>query len=172
MGTIFIVGKRRKQKDKGATCLCVRLWTGIQWSHRALSWGSPCTPAQIVVLVTQKCKKKEGKRKTRIGKCMKETLCTSLVLMVTARPKSTRKMVPLFFPAPHNRLAAWQLKLMIKQVGGSLGSQFRNPDYCHRTGLYHSPILGVDSANTSQLPKEKNLHGQFLYFQITHPARQ
>ncbi len=29
---------------------------------------------------------------------------------------------------------------------------------------------GVDSADTSQLPKEKNLHGQFQYFQITQPG--
>jgi hypothetical protein len=42
---MFELKKRMKQNDKGATCLCVRLWTGIQWSHRALSWGSPCTPA-------------------------------------------------------------------------------------------------------------------------------
>jgi hypothetical protein len=33
--------------------------------------------------------------------------------------------------------------------------------------FYPSPPLGVDSADTSQLPKEKNLHGQFQYFQIT-----
>jgi hypothetical protein len=33
--------------------------------------------------------------------------------------------------------------------------------------LYPSPPLGVDIADTSQLPKEKNLHGQFQYFQIT-----
>jgi hypothetical protein len=37
--------------------------------------------------------------------------------------------------------------------------------------LYPSPPLGVDSADTSQLPKEKNLHGQFQYFQITQPGR-
>jgi hypothetical protein len=36
--------------------------------------------------------------------------------------------------------------------------------------LYPSPPLGVDSADTSQLPKEKNLHGQFQYFQITQPG--
>jgi hypothetical protein len=36
--------------------------------------------------------------------------------------------------------------------------------------LYPSPPLGGDSAITSQLPKEKNLHGQFQYFQITSPA--
>ncbi len=32
--------------------------------------------------------------------------------------------------------------------------------------LYPSPPLGVDSADTSQLPKEKNLDGPFQYFQI------
>ncbi len=37
--------------------------------------------------------------------------------------------------------------------------------------LYPSPPLGVDSADTSQLPKEKNFHGQFQYFQITQPDR-
>jgi hypothetical protein len=37
--------------------------------------------------------------------------------------------------------------------------------------LYPSPPLGVDSADTSQLSKEKNLHGQFQYFQITQPCR-
>jgi hypothetical protein len=31
--------------------------------------------------------------------------------------------------------------------------------------LYPSSPLGVDSANTSQLPKEKNLRGKFQYFQ-------
>jgi hypothetical protein len=36
--------------------------------------------------------------------------------------------------------------------------------------LYPSPPLGVDSAETSQLPKEKNLHRQFQYFQITQPG--
>jgi hypothetical protein len=36
--------------------------------------------------------------------------------------------------------------------------------------LYPSPPLGVDSANTSQLPKEKYLHGQFHYIQITQPG--
>ncbi len=36
--------------------------------------------------------------------------------------------------------------------------------------LYPSPPLGVDSADTSQLPKEKNLHGHFQYFQITQPG--
>jgi hypothetical protein len=36
--------------------------------------------------------------------------------------------------------------------------------------LYPSPSLGVDSADTSQLPKEKNLHGQFQYVQITQPG--
>jgi len=30
--------------------------------------------------------------------------------------------------------------------------------------FYPSPPLGVDSADTSQLPKEKNFHGQFQYF--------
>ncbi len=29
--------------------------------------------------------------------------------------------------------------------------------------LYPSPPLGVDRADTSQLPKEKNWHGQFQY---------
>jgi hypothetical protein len=36
--------------------------------------------------------------------------------------------------------------------------------------LYPSPPMGVDSADTGQLPKEKNLHGQFQYFQITQPS--
>ncbi len=36
--------------------------------------------------------------------------------------------------------------------------------------LYPSPPLGVDNADTSQLPKEKNLHGQFQYFKITQPG--
>jgi hypothetical protein len=36
--------------------------------------------------------------------------------------------------------------------------------------LYPSPPLGADSEETSQLPKEKNLHGQFQYFQITQPG--
>jgi hypothetical protein len=36
--------------------------------------------------------------------------------------------------------------------------------------LYPSPPLGVDSADTRQLPMEKNLHGQFQYFQITQPG--
>ncbi len=36
--------------------------------------------------------------------------------------------------------------------------------------LYPSPPLGVDSVDTSQLPKEKNLHGKFQYFQITQPG--
>jgi hypothetical protein len=36
--------------------------------------------------------------------------------------------------------------------------------------LYPSPPLGVDSPDTSQQPKEKNLHGQFQYFQITQPG--
>ena len=36
--------------------------------------------------------------------------------------------------------------------------------------LYPSPPLGADSEDTSQLPKEKNLHGQFQYFQITLPG--
>ncbi len=36
--------------------------------------------------------------------------------------------------------------------------------------LYPSPPLGVDSVDTSQLPMEKNLHGQFQYFQITQPG--
>ncbi len=36
--------------------------------------------------------------------------------------------------------------------------------------LYPSPQLGVDSADTSQLPKEKNLLGQLQYFQITQPG--
>ncbi len=35
---------------------------------------------------------------------------------------------------------------------------------------YPSSPLGVDSADTSQLPMEKNLHGQFQYFQITQPG--
>jgi hypothetical protein len=33
--------------------------------------------------------------------------------------------------------------------------------------LYPSPPLVVDSADTSQLPKEKNLQGKFQYFQLT-----
>jgi hypothetical protein len=33
--------------------------------------------------------------------------------------------------------------------------------------LYPSPRLGADSEDTSQLPKQKNLHGQFQYFKIT-----
>jgi hypothetical protein len=33
--------------------------------------------------------------------------------------------------------------------------------------LYPSPPLEADSADTSQLSKEKNLHGQFQYFHIT-----
>ncbi len=39
--------------------------------------------------------------------------------------------------------------------------------------LYPSPPVGVDSAtvNTSQLPKEQNLHDQFQYFQMTQPGR-
>ncbi len=36
--------------------------------------------------------------------------------------------------------------------------------------LNPSPPLEVDSADTSQQPKEKNLHGQFQYFQITQPG--
>ncbi len=36
--------------------------------------------------------------------------------------------------------------------------------------LYLSPSLGVDSADTSQLTKEKILHGQFQYFKITQPG--
>ncbi len=36
--------------------------------------------------------------------------------------------------------------------------------------FYPSLPLGVDSVDTSQLPKEKNFHGQFQYFQITQPA--
>jgi hypothetical protein len=36
--------------------------------------------------------------------------------------------------------------------------------------LYPFPPLGVDSADTSQLPQEKNLQGQFQYFQKTQPA--
>jgi hypothetical protein len=36
--------------------------------------------------------------------------------------------------------------------------------------LYASSPLGVDSADTSQLPKEKNLHGQFQYLQKTQPS--
>jgi hypothetical protein len=35
---------------------------------------------------------------------------------------------------------------------------------------YPSPPLGVDCADTSQLLKEKNFHGQFQYFQITQPC--
>jgi hypothetical protein len=37
--------------------------------------------------------------------------------------------------------------------------------------LYPSLLLGADSSDTSQLPKEKNFHGQFQYFQITQPDR-
>ncbi len=36
--------------------------------------------------------------------------------------------------------------------------------------LHPSSPLGVDSADTSQLPKEKNLHGKFQYFHITQPG--
>ncbi len=36
--------------------------------------------------------------------------------------------------------------------------------------LYPSSPLGVDSADTSQLPKEKNLRGKFQYFQIAQPG--
>ncbi len=36
--------------------------------------------------------------------------------------------------------------------------------------LYPSSPLGVDSADTSQLPKEKNLLGHFHYFQVTQPG--
>ncbi len=36
--------------------------------------------------------------------------------------------------------------------------------------MYTSSPLEVDSAVTSQLPKEKNLHGQFQYFQKTQPG--
>jgi hypothetical protein len=36
--------------------------------------------------------------------------------------------------------------------------------------LYPSSPLEVDSADTSQLSKEKNLHGQFQFFPITHPG--
>jgi hypothetical protein len=36
--------------------------------------------------------------------------------------------------------------------------------------LQPSPLLGVDSADTNQLPKEKDLHRQFQYFQITQPG--
>jgi hypothetical protein len=36
--------------------------------------------------------------------------------------------------------------------------------------LYPSSPMGVDTADTSQLPKEKNLHGQFQYFQKTQPG--
>jgi hypothetical protein len=36
--------------------------------------------------------------------------------------------------------------------------------------LYASPPMGVDSADTNQLPKEKKLHGQFQNFQITQPG--
>jgi hypothetical protein len=36
--------------------------------------------------------------------------------------------------------------------------------------LYPFPPLGVDSADISQLPKEKNLLGHFQYFQITQPS--
>jgi hypothetical protein len=36
--------------------------------------------------------------------------------------------------------------------------------------FYPSSPLVVDSVDTSQLPKEKNLHEQFQYFQITQPG--
>ncbi len=36
--------------------------------------------------------------------------------------------------------------------------------------FFPSPPIGVDSADTSQLPKEKNFRGQFQYFQITQPG--
>jgi hypothetical protein len=44
-------------------------------------------------------------------------------------------------------------------IGFKLGEEF-----------YPSLPLGVDSADTSQLPKEKNFHGQFQYYQITQPG--
>jgi hypothetical protein len=36
--------------------------------------------------------------------------------------------------------------------------------------FYPSPPLGVDSADTSQLPKEKKFHVQCRYIQITQPG--
>jgi hypothetical protein len=36
--------------------------------------------------------------------------------------------------------------------------------------LYPSSPLGVDSADTSQLPQENNLLGQIQYFQIDKPG--
>jgi hypothetical protein len=36
--------------------------------------------------------------------------------------------------------------------------------------FYPSLPLGVDSADTCQLPKEKNFHGQFQYYKITQPG--
>jgi hypothetical protein len=36
--------------------------------------------------------------------------------------------------------------------------------------LYPFPPLGVDSADTSQLSKEKNLQGKLQFFQITQPC--
>ncbi len=38
--------------------------------------------------------------------------------------------------------------------------------------LYRSPPLGVDSADNSQLPREKNLYGQFHPILPNNPARQ
>jgi hypothetical protein len=47
----------------------------------------------------------------------------------------------------------------------SLDSTFKSVEE-----FYPSPPLGVDSADTSQLVKEKKFHGQFQYFQITQPG--
>jgi hypothetical protein len=44
-------------------------------------------------------------------------------------------------------------------------------EYKSKAKLCPSPPLGVDSADTSQLPKEKNLLGQFQYIKITQPGR-
>ncbi len=38
--------------------------------------------------------------------------------------------------------------------------------------LYPSPPMGVDSADTSQLSKEKNLHGWIIPILPNNPARQ
>ncbi len=94
---------------------------------------------------------------------MKETLCTSLVLMVTARPKSTKKIVPLFFPAPHNRLAACQLKLMIKQFRGL----FRFP--IQKAGIFSQDLgsakswvqinTGVNSSKIIWVPLRQRGYG-------------
>jgi hypothetical protein len=53
-------------------------------------------------------------------------------------------MVPLFFPAPLNRLAAWQLKLMIKQFRGL----FRFPIL--KAGLFSQDLGFRENLNPDQ----------------------